>query len=232
MHWWHGNCPYPEFEPWRKELITGLLLGDGSIPTVDGNHSFRLPMINRRFLKWYDGRMGYLTTGVRLVHTADELAESNRESGFSPDADGEDYHDMYTVRTRAHPYFNELREWYWSGKKRFPNDLTLTPCRAKFWYLSDGYLDIGQWGRPRAEIKARNENDRTEFLLDLFREHGFDPLYIRNEIRFTCDDTEDLIEWMGEPPPGFEYKWELDSRERYRELKRRAYEEYTTHNAE
>lgn len=189
-------------------------------------------MINRRFLRWYDDRMGYLTTGVRLVHTADELAESNRESGFSPDADSEDYHDMYTVRTRAHPYFNELREWYRSGEKRFPDDLTLTPRRAKFWYASDGYLDIGRWGRPRAEIKARNESDRTEFLLELFREQGFDPLYTRNEIRFTCDDTEELIEWMGESPPGFEYKWELDSRERYRKLKRRAYEEYTTHNAE
>jgi hypothetical protein len=139
---------------------------------------------------------------------------------------------MHVVRTRTHPYFNELRQWYESGKKRFPDDLSLTPQLTKLWYASDGYLDVGQWGRPRLEIKARNENDRTEFLLDLFREHGFDPLYIRNEIRFTCDETEQLIEWMGEPPPGFEYKWELDSRERYRELKQRAYEDYTTHNAE
>lgn len=33
---------------------------------------------------------------------------------------------------------------------------------------------------------------------------------------------------MGDPLPGFEYKPAIDSRERYRELKRRAYEEYTT----
>jgi hypothetical protein len=33
---------------------------------------------------------------------------------------------------------------------------------------------------------------------------------------------------MGSPPPGFEYKWELDSIEEYKRLKARAYEEYTT----
>lgn len=228
MHWYHGSCPYPELEPWRRAIVLGLLLGDGSIPQVPGNHSFRVPMINREFLRWFDEQMGYLTTGVRLVHTATELADTNRESGFSPGADAEDYHDMYVVRTRAHPYFNELREWYRSGQKRFPDDLSLTPTLTKFWYVSDGYLDVGRWGRPRIEIKARNESDRADFLVSLFRDVGFDPVFKRNELRFTCDDTERLVEWMGDPPSGFEYKWTVDSRERYRELKERAYEAYTT----
>lgn len=228
MHWWHGTCPYPEFEPWRKEFFVGLLLGDGSIPRVDGSRSLRVPMINRRFLRWYDERMGYLTTGVRQVHTAEQLAESNRVSGFSPDAEAEDYHDTYVVRTRSHPYFNELREWYSTGEKRFPDDLELTSRLAKLWYVSDGYLDVGRWGRPRVEIKAHSESDRAEFLCDLFRERGFDPTFRRHELRFTCDDTERLLDWLGDPPPGFAYKWALDSRERYRELKRRAYREHTT----
>jgi hypothetical protein len=189
-------------------------------------------MINRRFLKWVDERLGVLTTGLSLKKTAEELAANNRRTGFSPNAQAEDYHDMYAVWSRTHPFFDRLRQkWYASGQKRFPDNLSLTPTLAKLWYASDGYLDIGRWGRPRLEIKARNESDRTEFLLDLFREHGFDPLYIRNEVRFTCDDTEALVDWMGDPLPGFEYKWELDSRERYRDLKRRAYDEYTTHNA-
>lgn len=229
MHWWHGACPYPEIDSDEREIFTGLLLGDGSIPTVPDNHSFRVPMINRRFLGWYDQRMGYLTTGVSLVHTAHELAESNRESGFSPDARIENYHDMYVVRTRSHPYFNELRdEWYHDGEKRFPDDLELTPTKVKFWYLSDGYLDVGQWGRPRIEIKARNESRRSDYLVSLFESAGFSPTFRRSELRFTCDDTERLVEWMGDAPPGFEYKWAIDSRDRYRRLKQRAYEGYTT----
>ena len=66
MHWYHESCPYPELGSRRREILTGLLLGDGSIPEVPGNHSFRLPMINRRFLEWFNERMEYLTTGVRL----------------------------------------------------------------------------------------------------------------------------------------------------------------------
>lgn len=110
----------------------------------------------------------------------------------------------------------------------YPVSLSLSPTKVKFWYVSDGYLDVGRWGRPRIEIKTRNEKDRVEYLVDLFEEVGFSPVFRRNELRFTCDDTERLVEWMGDYPPGFEYKWELDSRERYRELKQRAYEEYTT----
>ena len=41
--------------------------------------------------------MGLFTTGVSLKKTAEELAKNNRESGFSPNAKAENYHDMYTV---------------------------------------------------------------------------------------------------------------------------------------
>ena len=229
LHWWHGTCPYPEFSDSERQVFRGLLMGDGSIPTVPDTHSLRLPMINRRFLEWFDGRMGCLTTGVNLVHTADELAESNRESGFSPNARPENYHNTYVVRTRSHPYFNRLRKkWYPDGDKRFPPDLELTPTVATYWYLSDGYLDVGRWGRPRVEVKVRNEHRRPEFLVSLFEGVGISPTLHRHELRFTCDDTEQLLDWMERAPPGFEYKWETDSRERYRRLKERAYNDYTT----
>ena len=87
-------------------------------------------------------------------------------------------------------------------------------------------------GGPRIEIEARNESDRPDFLVSLFRGVGFDPTFRRNELRFTCDGTEALVEWMGDPPAGFEYKWAVDSRGRYRMLKERAYEEHTTRTIE
>ena len=83
-------------------------------------------------------------------------------------------------------------------------------------------------GTAPIEIKARNESDRSDVLVSLFREVGFDPTFERNELRFDRDDTAVLVEWMGDPPMGFEYKWAVDSRERYRRLKRRAYEEHAT----
>lgn len=112
--------------------------------------------------------------------------------------------------------------------KQFPNDIELTPTVAKFWYLGDGYLDFGNWGRPRLGIKARNETERSGFLVELFEHVGIFPSFQRHELRFSCDDTETFIEWMGEAPPGFEYKWELDSKAEYQRLKKRAYEVHAT----
>jgi hypothetical protein len=177
--------------------------------------------------------MGILTTGVRLKKTASQLAKNNRATGFSPNAVTENYHDVHTVWSRTNPYFDDTRtRWYTEEGKRFPENLSLTPTLAKFWYASDGYLDVGRWGRPRVEIKSRNERTRADFLVNLFEEHGFSPQYRRHELRFTCDDTERLIEWMGDPVPGFEYKWELGSIERYHERKEQAYTEYTTQTFE
>jgi hypothetical protein len=228
MHWYHRTCPYPKIDEQTEEMLVGLLMGDGSIPDRDANELFHLPMINRRFLNWFDDQMGVLTTGVSLKKTAAELASKNRASGFSPNARRENYHDMHTVWSRTHPIFNELHEWYEDGRKWFPSDLELTPTVAEFWYVCDGYLDVGRWGRPRIEIKTRNERERADFLVGLFEDVGFAPTYRRHELQFTCDETEALINWIGDPPPGFEYKWELDSIKRYHELKERAYEQYTT----
>mgnify|MGYP006271462653 FL=1 len=226
-HWARGSCPYPQIPPRKQEMVLGLLMGDGSIPTQpDGrNGVFHVPMVNRQFLEWYDNRMGLFTTGVSLKKTAEELAENNRESGFSPNAKAENYHDMYTVWSRSHPYFTRLRSWYESGTKRIPVGFELTPEIAKFWYISDGFLDVDRDRTPRAEIRTHTESDRSDFLLDLFREHGFDPNFRRGTVRFSRDETRSFLDWMGNPPPGFEYKWVLDSRERYDRLKTQAYGE-------
>lgn len=231
LHWWHGTCPYPDVSEETEQTLLGLLMGDGSIPIQQGgdNSVFHIPMTNRTFLNWLDKQLGILTTGVSLKKTASELASINRQTGFSPDAREENYHDMYTVWSRTHPLFNEMREiWYPEGEKRFPGDLELTPMIAKFWYLCDGYLDFGDWGRPRLGIKARNESERSAYLIDLLKQAGVSPSYQRHELRFSCDDTEAFIEWMGDAPPGFEYKWELESKSEYRRLKKRAYEEHAT----
>ncbi|PSQ16165.1 hypothetical protein BRD02_05375 [Halobacteriales archaeon QS_8_69_73] len=94
---------------------------------------FRLPMTNRRFLRWFDDRMGILTTGVSMKRTAAELAENNRKTGFSPDAKRRTT-TMYTPSGRERiPFFEDLRRrWYPDGSKRFPADFALTPTLAKF----------------------------------------------------------------------------------------------------
>ena len=48
-------------------------------------------------------------------------------------------------------------------------------------------------------------------MAELFREHGFNPVIGQNLLRFNESDADDLLEWMGFAPPGFEHKWERAS---------------------
>jgi hypothetical protein len=95
----------------------------------------------------------------RCLAEEDGLGTRQQQPGerVPPNAKEERYHDTYIIWTRTHPYFEDLRErWYPDGDKQFPDDLELTPLRAKLWYLCDGYLDVGRWGRPRLETEVED----------------------------------------------------------------------------
>ena len=74
------------------------------------------------------------------------------------------------------------------------------------WYCGDGSLYSRSSG-GRAEIACANEADRLDKVADLIRDQGFD-VYVKSEtIEVTSRDTPAFLDWMGEAPPGFEYKW-------------------------
>jgi len=184
-------------------------------------------MINDQFLEWLDNELAWLTTGVSLYRTADRGAELSRNNG-DPSADASDYHDVYVMQTRTMPQFSEYESWYDGGNgKRFADDLTLTPIDMKVWFACDGSLN---WDRrypnasPYATLGASAELESPAAVCSMFERSTFphEPRIDSNMIRFSVDETVDLLEWMGDAPPGFEYKWALDSLEQYEDLKRAA----------
>ena len=94
---------------------------------------------------------------------------------------------------------------------------------AKMWYVGDGGLVMTGTHRFGGYIfiKSPNESHRPDYLIDLFRRIGFDPRFdsYNSNIVFGRDDTYDLLEWMGESPDGFEYKWATENYNTYRDLK-------------
>lgn len=209
-HWARSMCERPSFSKRQLEILTGLLMGDGDIHGQnDPNPHFRVRMTNRDFLSYLEDRFGVLSTDVFLDRDAEyqyrQAAESNHEK-FTV-ANREEYNDLYGFRTRSHPELHGLKQWYETGEKRFPSDLSLTSTIVKMWYVCDGWLAEEKNYQPRVMIKAANESDRIEYLKGLFTEHGFDPHFTRTELQFTVDETKRLLEWMGSPPSGFEYKW-------------------------
>lgn len=223
-HWARSECSFPEITDKKWEMLKGLLMGDGSLHLGSTNPCFQWNSINKPFMEWFASEMGEISSSLKFSHDAEQSAENARKSGFRPDAEAENYHDIYTWYSIRHPEFEEFENWYYPNGKEYPEDLILTPEAARIWYCGDGYMSFSeQANRGYICIKCSNEIEREEFLLGLFEENGFNPTINRDSIQFSVDDTRKLLDWMGEEPPGFEYKWEMNDLESYKRKKEAAY---------
>lgn len=220
QHWSMGSCDPPALTDYQKELLTGLLMGDGCIrDQQNGNSWLRVAVIEKPFLEWLDDQFGVLTTGVRLTKTAEESANDVRESGFSPNADANDYHDVWRLNSRNLPELNQWREdWYDPDNgKVFPEDIDLTPATMKMWFVSDwSYNTHGS--NNYVQCTTSNEALNKDKIQSYFDSLTIDPTinvydadYYTNGkslvIRCSVDDTQRLFEYMGDPVSGFKNKW-------------------------
>jgi hypothetical protein len=227
QHWRQSSeCERPPFDQRQRELLKGLTMGDGSISSsaCNGEASMSVYSTNECWLRWLRAQFGRLATTVRLSQNGETVGENARENpGFDSSGGEWVYSNMYHVGIRSHPHLTQMRErWYPDGSIHYPEGLTLTPVAAAAWYCSDGGLSWTGNGQAYAAFGTHNEADRSEFLCELFREHGFDPNWSRPLLRFGSDETAELLSWMSPAPAGFEYKWAHESRDQYDKLKAEA----------
>ena len=218
QHWHHSPSHRPELTEKQLEVTTGFLMGDASVLS-DRKHCYlRSNMTTPNYLQYVDDVFGCLGTGVKFHKTGSEIAEMNRKSGFSPNADEENYSDVYFWQTRLHPKFSDFREWYSTGEKIWPEDIELTPTVLKHWYVGDGdYHTSGNHDSIR--ISMVNEIENTEKVSQYFTNAGlpepsnYDITNRKNRENKSCtaewgiEESYQLWEYMGEPLPDFEYKW-------------------------
>lgn len=218
MHWRRGGCEYPKPTEQQRDLLAGLLLGDADIDARSDVSSLRVRMTNKDFLMWLSERFPELSIG--LFFESDGVAESQRAAKNGFGNPGYQFKDMYGIRFWANPYFNELRDrWYSGSTKIYPTDIEFSKDTVRMWYVCDGGLSWNDTGCPRVHITAINEHNRMEWLLDMFDSLGFEVKSPSSGvIRFPASSTRELLDWMGSPPSGFEYKWETYSREKYESL--------------
>lgn len=216
VHWKVSkNCDFPELSSRQWDILTGMLMGDATVQkhfeTDADTPKLAWSMITEDFLSWLDSELGVMTLGgYDLDLTAEESAQGAIESGLTDEADPENYSDMYINITRTHPDFERFADWYDSeGTKRFPlDDIELTPMTLKVWYVCDGTLNRGN-PRPRARIAALNESDSIEELSQfIYEDTGIETTATEHgKILFNTEETEEFFEYIGDPLPGFEYKW-------------------------
>jgi hypothetical protein len=200
LHWTKSDC-YVEPSQRKKEIMRGLLLGDGTIVTTGKTPSLHIPNINREFLSWVDEELGVFSNGVKFRASGEQLARYN-------DSDGET-NDQYIVRTPSSEWLENLSDWYSTGEKEFP-DNPVSPLTASVWYCCDGNLNNNK-GSYRAKIYADNERGNDEKLISIFSECPVEPNISGGTIYFSVSDTDKFLQWMDGPIQGFEYKWETET---------------------
>jgi hypothetical protein len=217
-HWRYSPSHRPELTQKQKEIVTGLLMGDGCMRDMkNANCYLQVKMISKNYLEYLNNLFGCLGSSLKLVATAEEKAQENIDRGFSETVNENNYSDQYNWNTRSHPEFNKFREWYSSGKKVWPEDIELTPTVLKHWYVGDGHYAT-TCSQERIKIAMSNEAQNTEKVTNYFTNSGLpEPsTYYKNERKdggiqcnasWTVEDSHTLWEYMGEPLPDFEYKW-------------------------
>lgn len=183
-------------------------MGDGWIRnTFHNNPCLVVASITEEYLHELDRVFGVMSCGVSEFMSAEESANSTRDSGLSPDADARDYSDVYKWRSRNSTEFDSFAEWYSNGEKCWPEDLNLTPTVLKHWYCCDGTLV----SEKCISIGASNEFASQSKVESYFESSGLPKPRNWNEsngsLVWNRTDSQILFDYMGDPLPGFSYKW-------------------------
>jgi hypothetical protein len=209
-HWAiSDSCDYPNLTQTQRDTITGVLMGDGWIKRKDGrNPYFAVTMSNEEYLEFLNGKLDVISIGVSPSRSAEESAKMSRKSGLNPNADSGNYSDLFTLRSRSNPNLSEFANWYNSGDKVFPNNISLSPTILKHWYVCDG----GMHRDGYLQIGINNERDSTEKVKEYFDDADLPtPKVNRYDgnciIYWSVDESKELLSYMGNSVTGFEYKW-------------------------
>lgn len=217
QHWRHNPSHRPSFTQHQKEVIIGLLMGDGCISTSNKNPYIISNMISKNYLEYVDNIFGILGNGVKLSKTAKQSAEEDRNSEFNRNAEPQNYCDVYYWQSRSHPELLEFVKWYSSGEKIWPNHIELTPTVLKHWYCGDGTWETRGTSNCISFAMA-NEVDNTEKVTKMFENVNLPPPSNYNKSQrkngsykcnavFTVEGSKELWDYMGEPLSDFKYKW-------------------------
>lgn len=203
-HIQRSSCSYPKISPPNRKVIEGVVLGDGHIADGRKNDYLIVKNTNKRFLE-HLSKMPFMKE-VRLFNT-----DKNSNYGGKP---------VYSVKSIAMPEMNALRDkWYPKGKKKMPESIELSSKTLKYWYVCDGGLRWDENNVVIPKVEISNYSMELNNAIDSLKKKGLSPKRVNSGIQFPAKETGDFMDYIGEPVPGFDYKWATKSRQNYKKLK-------------
>jgi hypothetical protein len=184
MHISQSKCQYPNLSENQKEVLSGILMGDGH---VRESGIFEVAVKEKEYLD-----------NVVNIFPDWLITKSGVHSFYNESADGE---IMWRFRTVSCEETENMRDnWYENGNKNYPiENIELSATVLKHWYATDGGLD----GYNRPCLYSSNED--TEVLRDWIANHGYDVCNDKYSVRFNESGAEKLLSDIGKIP-GYEYK--------------------------
>jgi hypothetical protein len=212
-HWRYNPEHRPSFTDKQLNIIKGLLMGDGCLDISSKYPRIKVETINEKYLHELNNIFSLLSSTGGVYQSMDSVESSMNISNSSfIEVKNPDCSDLYTWKTKTHPDLEKFKSWYSSGKKIFPETINLDPEVLKHWYVGDGsYTEY-----DRFTIVTGNESESKKKINSYFQKKSLPkPKWVTSErygakishLRWTVDESKELFEYIGEPLPGFEYKW-------------------------
>lgn len=227
-HWQRSSeCEYPQYSKHEREVLTGVVFGDGSVYRGGSNPKVECDMISKGYLEYLFEIFGNKCNSIKDKRSSSEAAELARETGFSPSAKAENYSDIYRLTWRSNPYIEEF-SWYDSGKDKFifPESMKLTETILLHWYVCDGNLTDRDNRKPYVKISCSNGRGEQEKISSYFSDsnlpepkwetykRGGCGKYSDTEntyMQWSVEDSRILLDYMRKssdfPLPDFSYKF-------------------------
>lgn len=195
-HWADGKCDYPTISQEQREIIAGLIMGDGTTCGTGARKRdtkfpyFEVEMTNKDFIWWVAGKLKPLTSNVI------ERSHEEKETTYR----------TYTV---SHPSLQTVDIWRkMKHPASLPWEMEWTPLILKMLYVSRGRL---HWVDGGVNIAIQSQQV-VHLLRQLFDEKGWEYSTVKGRPRIYLNRpyTKQFFEYLGEPSTGFEYKWEYE----------------------
>lgn len=188
-HWSYNPDHRPTLSERELAIARGALMGDGTLVRNSKHAALRVWNTNTEFLEWIGSELEAVSYGVTKVEDPGPTEVMGVETMQKA---------QFRVQTVCHPDFEDFRSWYSTGVKQFPTD-TISPMATKVWYCCDGSART----RNLVMISATNESANPEKLANLV------PVEVTKvENGFVYFDRHQFLDYIGDPVPGMEYKWQ------------------------
>lgn len=189
---WSKSCNPPQFTEEQLSIVDGLIAGGSDVSNPGSNFRVRVSDQNQEFLNWLSEELG--------VHATEVNHRSDGTHGIAVRAT--------TVTSHT------VERWTHDGDDfDWPLALDINPLNVNLWYSRNGHIHFDEEGSPQYVIlSARRLGNRIEEVRRQLSKKGFPANKVEPDSSSTqlrISNVEGFLEWIGPPPVGVEWKWNL-----------------------